>query len=102
VCAGILRIGIGLDRTHAGVVEGLWVSRHKTSEGKILMIDLVAAPDADLSLEVYTANERKDLLEMVLETPIEIVVGEPDESGDAGGESGETREVDESQSQPTA
>ncbi len=60
VLAGILRIAIALDRTHAGLVEGLTCRQ----EGPSLVVVVDAAGDP--SLEVYTAEERKDLLEAAL------------------------------------
>lgn len=81
VLAGILRIAIALDRTHAALVEHVHVHRvgkagakgAKAGGGKRLELDLEGRPGADLSLELFTANERKPLLEEVLEMPIDIV-----------------------------
>ncbi len=58
--AGILRIAIALDRTHAGRV------RHVTcrQRGSALVVTIHAAGDP--SLELYTAEERKGLLETAL------------------------------------
>jgi exopolyphosphatase/guanosine-5'-triphosphate,3'-diphosphate pyrophosphatase len=66
--AGILRVAIGLDRTHAGLVTGLRCTRR----GKSLLIEAEPAPGADLGLELYTANERKALLEEVIGRPVRI------------------------------
>jgi exopolyphosphatase/guanosine-5'-triphosphate,3'-diphosphate pyrophosphatase len=73
-CAGILRIAIGLDRTHAGLADELDVIAEGTAEDpKGLTIAVTpSGPDADLSLELYTASERKDLLESVLGVPLVI------------------------------
>jgi len=71
--AAILRVAIGLDRTHAGLVTSVRCSRR----GKELVIEAVARPGADLGLELYTANERKGLLEEVLGRPIRIEAVDP-------------------------
>ena len=75
-CAGMLRIAIGLDRTHAGLVEDLdLVGEGKAKDPKALHLSVVPAdPEADLSLELYTATERRDLLESVLGVPLMIDV----------------------------
>ncbi len=89
-CAGILRVAIGLDRTHAGLVEGIEVRQgegegrpvrdpkeHDRRDGpQPLVIEVQGRPDTDLSLELHTANERKDLLEAVFDTSIEVVTVE--------------------------
>jgi len=66
--AGLLRVTIGLDRTHAGLVTSI---RSRMQDG-VLVVEAVAAPGTDLSLELYTATERKGLLETVLECPVRI------------------------------
>jgi exopolyphosphatase/guanosine-5'-triphosphate,3'-diphosphate pyrophosphatase len=66
VLAGILRIGVALDRTRMGVVRDLTVSDTKPE----LVIELEG--DGDLSLERYTAEARKSLLEEAL--GIEVVI----------------------------
>ena len=66
--AGLLRVAIGLDRSHDGRVTGLRVRRR----GQVLHVDLYAAPDADLSLELYTANARTGLLEEVLGLRVDV------------------------------
>jgi exopolyphosphatase/guanosine-5'-triphosphate,3'-diphosphate pyrophosphatase len=79
-CAGILRIAIGLDRTHAGLVEHVRVARGKKDEGALarpMVIEVIGRPDADLSLELYTAEERKDLLASVLGAPVTVVDATP-------------------------
>ncbi|HVN50491.1 MAG TPA: Ppx/GppA phosphatase family protein [Acidimicrobiales bacterium] len=71
--AGILRVAIGLDRTHAGRVTGL---RCRT-ERRELVVEVECEPGADISLELYTATERRALLEQVLDRRIEVVAAEP-------------------------
>ncbi|HEX7443752.1 MAG TPA: hypothetical protein VF320_07695, partial [Acidimicrobiales bacterium] len=66
--AGILRVAIGLDRTHAGLVTGL----RATVTDDDVAIEIDTAPEADVSLELYTVNERKGLLEEVLARPLRV------------------------------
>ena len=66
--AGILRVAIALDRTHAGNVRALSCR----SEDGHLRISLDTAEDADASLEVYTADARKALLEDSLGVVVDI------------------------------
>ncbi len=60
ILAGILRTAIALDRTHAGVVADLACRR----EGGSLVVEVGARSDP--SLELYTAEERKELFETAL------------------------------------
>ena len=66
--AGILRVAIGLDRTHQGRVRGLRADIH----AKRVVVLVEAAPDADIGLELYAANERKALLEQVIDRRVEL------------------------------
>ena len=66
--AGILRVAIGLDRSHEGRVVGLSVQR----DGQDLQVLLQAEPGADISLELYAANERRELLSSVLGLDVEV------------------------------
>jgi len=66
--AGILRVAIALDRTHAGNVRSLSCR----SEDGHLRISLDTAEGADASLEVYTADARKALLEDSLGVVVDI------------------------------
>jgi exopolyphosphatase/guanosine-5'-triphosphate,3'-diphosphate pyrophosphatase len=72
--AGVLRVAIGLDRTHAALVTGLRVGRR----GKAVVIEAASRPGADLGLELYTANERKALLEEVIGRPVRIEAARTD------------------------
>ena len=68
-CAGILRIAIGLDRTHRQAVASVVVTERNAS----LVIEAhPATPDTDLSLELFAANERTRLLADVLGLPVEV------------------------------
>ena len=69
--AGILRVAIGLDRSHDGRVRDV---RARTSgRGKRLIIEAVSRDRADISLEVYTAHERSGLLETVLGCRVDVL-----------------------------
>ena len=57
--AAILRIAIALDRTHAAIVRSIG----SRLDGRNLVIELDVDPEADASLELYTAEERKTLFE---------------------------------------
>lgn len=75
VCAGaaILRIAIGLDRTHRQSVTSLSV----VERGGSLVVEVrPASADADVSLECFAANERTRLLSEVLGLPVEVRVAE--------------------------
>ncbi|HEY0521580.1 MAG TPA: Ppx/GppA phosphatase family protein [Ilumatobacteraceae bacterium] len=67
--SAILRIAISLDRTHDGRVRSLSA---QTRDDRVV-IEAVAKRGKEISLELYTANERSDLLEEVLGRPIDIV-----------------------------
>jgi exopolyphosphatase/guanosine-5'-triphosphate,3'-diphosphate pyrophosphatase len=67
--AAVLRVAIGLDRSHAQQVQAMRVRR---DEGDRLVIDLVPVPGGDVELERYSAEQRTDLLEEVLGEPLTI------------------------------
>lgn len=68
--AGILRVAIGLDRSHRARVQDV----HVTSTRTQITVAVEPAPDADnISLELYAADERKDLLATVLGRAIALV-----------------------------
>ncbi len=68
----MLRVAIGMDRNHDGAVEHLNVK----DEGDHVRIELVGEPDADLSLEVYAANARSNMLADQLGATVEIVAAD--------------------------
>lgn len=68
VLAGVLRVAIGLDRTHDGRVTDVVLDAGK----KRVRLLVGAAADADLSLNLYAANERRHLLEDALDTTVEV------------------------------
>ena len=63
--AGMLRVAIALDRTHGGVVHSVSCRRQDDGSPR-LVIEAHVAPGADPSLELYTAEERRGLLEDAL------------------------------------
>lgn len=75
VLAGILRVAIALDRTHGHVVDDV-SCRRDGKDGKDLTVRLEV--NGDPSLEIYTAEERKALLETALDVRVnfEVVPGE--------------------------
>ena len=66
--AALLRVAIGLDRSHAGVCDHVKVVVEPTK----IVITPLGGPGADLSLEVFSARERSGLLERMVGRPIEI------------------------------
>ena len=67
--AGILRVAIGLDRSHDGRVRSVMAQVRRDR----LVIEALAKRGKEISLELYTANERKNLLEEVLGQRVDIV-----------------------------
>jgi exopolyphosphatase/guanosine-5'-triphosphate,3'-diphosphate pyrophosphatase len=72
--AAILRVAIGLDRSHAGAVATLGVDDAVVGadDAASVMITVVPNGDADISLEIYSARERVGLLEQMLEQAVEV------------------------------
>jgi hypothetical protein len=66
--AGLLRVAIGLDRNHAARVRSVAV----TDKGDRLVIRATAAEGEDISLELYAAAARRELLEAALTVAIEV------------------------------
>jgi exopolyphosphatase/guanosine-5'-triphosphate,3'-diphosphate pyrophosphatase len=70
VLAGMLRVGIALDRTHSAVVHDITCTvRADVVDTRVHLRD-----GADASLELYAADQRKDLLEIALGLPVAISV----------------------------
>lgn len=67
--AGVLRVAIALDRSHSGAVAEV----HARREGNKLVIEAVPLDGADISLELFAANERTALLERTLDLDAEVV-----------------------------
>jgi exopolyphosphatase/guanosine-5'-triphosphate,3'-diphosphate pyrophosphatase len=68
--AGMLRVGIALDRTHSHVVTDLTCVVHDGTIATTVHL----RPGADATLELYTAEQRKDLLEATLGLPLTLRV----------------------------
>ena len=66
VLAGILRIGVALDRTRTGVVRDVTVTQDKR------LLAITVHGDGDTTLEKYTAEARKGLFEESL--GVEVVI----------------------------
>jgi len=71
--AALLRVAIGLDRTHDGRV-GAVTARLERGQ---LVVSAHPASEADIGLELYTAAERSTLLGEVLGRPVRVVEGTP-------------------------
>jgi exopolyphosphatase/guanosine-5'-triphosphate,3'-diphosphate pyrophosphatase len=67
--AGLLRVAIALDRTHSGLVDHVEV---EVGDEALQVVAVPVEPGADLTLELYTAGERKGLLEDVLGLPVRV------------------------------
>jgi exopolyphosphatase/guanosine-5'-triphosphate,3'-diphosphate pyrophosphatase len=68
VLAGLLRVGIALDRTHARHVHDV----HCTITATHITVHPIVHGNVDASLEVYTANQRVDLLADALSRSISV------------------------------
>jgi len=69
VGAAVLRVAIGLDRSHRQLVTGLDVEER---DGRLVVLVRTDDPEADLSLELYSAEERSGLLADVLGQPLAV------------------------------
>ncbi len=70
VLAGLLRVAVGLDRNHGGRVHSLTC---REGHGGTLTIEALPADEQDISLELYAANNRADLLAEAVGSPVEVV-----------------------------
>ena len=71
-CAAILRVAIGLDRSHAARVAGI---RARLDRGGLLIEAVPSSVGDDLALEIYAAGARSALLSELLDKPVEVVAG---------------------------
>jgi exopolyphosphatase/guanosine-5'-triphosphate,3'-diphosphate pyrophosphatase len=69
VLAGILRVAVGLDRNHGRRVTRVRVA----DDDRRLVIGAVPVPGQDVSLELYAAGTRSDLLADALGVPVSVV-----------------------------
>ena len=67
-CAGLLRIGIGLDRTHDARVTAVEV---QAGDG-LLTVTAVPRDGVDIGLELFSAAERTDLLTEALDLTVQV------------------------------
>jgi exopolyphosphatase/guanosine-5'-triphosphate,3'-diphosphate pyrophosphatase len=70
ILAGLLRVAIALDRSHKGRVERVVVSATPDADEVVIAVQQRDGFDADL--EVQTAEDRKGLLEEVLQRRVRI------------------------------
>ncbi|HLI56256.1 MAG TPA: Ppx/GppA phosphatase family protein, partial [Actinomycetota bacterium] len=68
-CAGLLRVAIGLDRTHNAKVARVDVVQN---DGR-LTVEAVPRDGQDLGLELFSASQRTDLLAEALAVEVDIV-----------------------------
>jgi exopolyphosphatase/guanosine-5'-triphosphate,3'-diphosphate pyrophosphatase len=72
--AGLLRIGIALDRTRQGGVEELVV----TADDRTVTVGVRTRDEIDFSLELYTANQRSSLLSTAIDRDVSVeLIGLP-------------------------
>ncbi|MFM7537930.1 MAG: Ppx/GppA phosphatase family protein [Acidimicrobiales bacterium] len=71
ILAGLLRVAIGLDRSHENLIAGLTAY----DDGEELVVEVTPAGALDVSLELYAASERRSLLEDALGRRIRLTVG---------------------------
>jgi exopolyphosphatase/guanosine-5'-triphosphate,3'-diphosphate pyrophosphatase len=69
ILAGLLRIAVGLDRNRASRVEA--VHCRETDDG--LVLEVVPSLGKDVTLELFAADQRKDLLEQTLGLRVALV-----------------------------
>ena len=74
-CAGLLRVAIGLDRTQSARVAGVQVRGVDGTDGKDgrVRLEVIPRDGTEVGLEVFSADERKDLLEETLGVSVEVV-----------------------------
>ncbi|HYI61314.1 MAG TPA: Ppx/GppA phosphatase family protein [Acidimicrobiales bacterium] len=76
--AALLRVAIGLDRTHGQRVA----AARARAVGGTVVVEVTPADGAEVDLELHTAAERSDLLADVLDRPVEVVrAGAPTRAG---------------------
>ena len=69
VLAGLLRVGIALDRSHAGGITSVRCHRQEPNH---LTIEVTVRAGHDASLELYAADQRIELLASTLGWIIEL------------------------------
>lgn len=74
VAAGVLRVAIGLDRSHAQLVIGVTTD---IGDDHVTVLAQPVRGAVDLSLELYAAGERTALLAEVLGRPVNLELAPP-------------------------
>jgi exopolyphosphatase / guanosine-5'-triphosphate,3'-diphosphate pyrophosphatase len=77
VLAGILRVAVGLDRNHGARIRTV---TSREGSGGTITIEAVPADDRDVSLELFSANNRADLLAEALRSPVVVIEGRDEEA----------------------
>ena len=70
--SALLRVAIGMDRNHDGAVRAVRVD----ADVDPVVVDLVGEPDADLSLEQYSAADRSGPLSDLLGAKLDVRAGQ--------------------------
>ncbi|MDZ7676233.1 MAG: Ppx/GppA phosphatase family protein [Acidimicrobiales bacterium] len=73
--AAVLRVAIGLDRSHAALVEKITVD-WDSDAGLPVVVRLHPRPGTGVELEAHSAELRRGLLEEVIDRRVEVVVAE--------------------------
>jgi exopolyphosphatase/guanosine-5'-triphosphate,3'-diphosphate pyrophosphatase len=73
VLAGLLRVAVGLDRNHAARVEEVRCE----DRGDRLVIEVLPRSTEDISLEIYAASQRKELLEEAVGRRVDVIAADP-------------------------
>ncbi len=68
--AALLRVAIGLDRTHGRRVASV----RARADDDLVLIEAMPTVGSDVDLEIHTANERSSLLGEVVDRPVEVVM----------------------------
>ena len=85
--AGVLRVAIGFDRSHAGRIGSVSVRADGAGDGsadaagddvgEVVIVLHPSSADEEIELEVHSAELRRNLLEQVLGRDVRVEVGEP-------------------------
>lgn len=70
--AGILRVAIALDRTRSGAVRDV-----RCEIGDSLIVSCDTSPGANASVELYTANQRSELLGVATGLAVQVLAAAP-------------------------
>jgi exopolyphosphatase/guanosine-5'-triphosphate,3'-diphosphate pyrophosphatase len=76
--SGVLRVAIGLDRSHAELTQGVDA---RIADDEVVLSVRGSDVDADLSLEIWSAQQRVDLLAEVLGRAVTVEAAESPDQG---------------------